>query len=80
MRKAITFSTVGLAVAVAVSSGCTSARAQTCPANPGALGTSRVLALDPREYPTIGAMDHGVSLPLSDKEVVLTFDDGPVPR
>jgi peptidoglycan/xylan/chitin deacetylase (PgdA/CDA1 family) len=25
-------------------------------------------------------MDHGMPLPLSDKEVVLTFDDGPVPR
>ena len=25
-------------------------------------------------------MDHAVALPLSDKEVVLTFDDGPIPR
>jgi peptidoglycan/xylan/chitin deacetylase (PgdA/CDA1 family) len=25
-------------------------------------------------------MDHAVALPLSDKEIVLTFDDGPVPR
>jgi peptidoglycan/xylan/chitin deacetylase (PgdA/CDA1 family) len=25
-------------------------------------------------------MDGAVSLPLADKEVVLTFDDGPVPR
>jgi peptidoglycan/xylan/chitin deacetylase (PgdA/CDA1 family) len=25
-------------------------------------------------------MDHAAALPLSDKEVVITFDDGPVPR
>jgi peptidoglycan/xylan/chitin deacetylase (PgdA/CDA1 family) len=39
-----------------------------------------VLAIDPAEYPRIGAMDHSAALPLSDKEVVLTFDDGPLPR
>ena len=38
---------------------------------PDALGTTRVLAINPREYPTVGAMDGGVALPLSDKEVVL---------
>jgi peptidoglycan-N-acetylglucosamine deacetylase len=78
MRKAITFSAVDLAVAVV--SGWNSARAQDCPGNPDALGTSRVLAIDPREYPRVGAMDRAVALPLSDKEVVLTFDDGPVAR
>jgi peptidoglycan/xylan/chitin deacetylase (PgdA/CDA1 family) len=25
-------------------------------------------------------MDHSVALPLSDNEIVLTFDDGPIPR
>jgi peptidoglycan-N-acetylglucosamine deacetylase len=54
--------------------------AENCLGNPNALGTRRVLALDPREYPRVGAMDHAVALPLSDKEVILTFDDGPVPR
>jgi peptidoglycan/xylan/chitin deacetylase (PgdA/CDA1 family) len=48
--------------------------------NPNALGTTRVLTIDPTEYRRIGAMDHGAALPLSDKEVVLTFDDGPLPR
>ncbi len=57
-----------------------SARAQNCPGSPDALGTSRVLAIDPREYPRVGAMEHAAALPLTDKEVVLTFDDGPVPR
>jgi peptidoglycan-N-acetylglucosamine deacetylase len=54
--------------------------AESCPGNPNALGTTRVLTIDPTEYRRIGAMDHGAALPLSDKEVVLTFDDGPLPR
>src|ERR1700719_3957482 len=80
MMKAISFLASGLFVAAAVASGCNFARAQNCPGNPDALGTTRVLVIDPREYPRVGAMDHAVALPLSDKEVVLTFDDGPVPR
>jgi peptidoglycan/xylan/chitin deacetylase (PgdA/CDA1 family) len=50
-----------------------------CPGHPEALGTSRVLALDPTEHPRIGRMQYPDSLPLNDKEVVLTFDDGPLP-
>lgn len=50
-----------------------------CPGNPTALGTSRVLAIDPVDYPRIGRMQYPKSLPLTDKEVVLTFDDGPLP-
>jgi peptidoglycan/xylan/chitin deacetylase (PgdA/CDA1 family) len=50
-----------------------------CPGHPGALGTSRVLPLDPAQYPRVGHMQYPDSLPLNDKEVVLTFDDGPVP-
>jgi peptidoglycan/xylan/chitin deacetylase (PgdA/CDA1 family) len=52
--------------------------AANCPGHPDALGTSRVLALDPAEYPRIGRMQYPGSLPLNDKEVVLTFDDGPL--
>ena len=69
---------VGLITALLVAFSFNTARAQNC--NPDALGTSRVLAIDPGEYPRVGAMDHAVALPLADKEVVLTFDDGPVPR
>jgi peptidoglycan/xylan/chitin deacetylase (PgdA/CDA1 family) len=50
-----------------------------CPGHPDALGTSRVLALDPARNPRIGRMQYPDSLPLNDKEVVLTFDDGPLP-
>ena len=54
-------------------------RGQTCPGNPNALGTSRVLAIDESEYKRVGRMQYPDSLPLNDKEVVLTFDDGPLP-
>jgi len=50
-----------------------------CPGHPDALGTSRVLALDPAKFPRVGHMQYPDSLPLNDKEVVLTFDDGPWP-
>lgn len=55
------------------------ARAANCPGNPDAIGTSRVLTIDPRELPLIGTMQYTRTLPLEDKEVVLTFDDGPLP-
>jgi len=69
------------AVVVAVGAPCTasSARAQDCPGNPNAIGTSRVLAIDPSAYSRLGRMQYPESLPLADKEVVLTFDDGPLP-
>jgi len=51
-----------------------------CPNHPDALGTSRTLVVDPREHPRVGAMQYSESLPLRDHEVVLTFDDGPLPR
>src|SRR6516162_4451163 len=54
-------------------------QAATCPGHPAALGTSRVLALDPAKYPRVGHMQYPDLLPLNDKEVVLTFDDGPLP-
>jgi peptidoglycan/xylan/chitin deacetylase (PgdA/CDA1 family) len=53
--------------------------APNCPGNPNALGTSRVLAIDPADYKRLGRMQYPESLPLADKEVVITFDDGPLP-
>jgi peptidoglycan-N-acetylglucosamine deacetylase len=50
-----------------------------CPGRPHALGTFRAMTVDPREFPRIGTMQYTGSLPLNDKEVVLTFDDGPMP-
>jgi peptidoglycan/xylan/chitin deacetylase (PgdA/CDA1 family) len=51
-----------------------------CPGHPDAIGTSRTLVVDPRAHPRIGSMQYPETLPLDDHEVVLTFDDGPLPR
>jgi peptidoglycan/xylan/chitin deacetylase (PgdA/CDA1 family) len=59
--------------------GAGAAAAGECPGNPDALGTSRTIVVDPREHARIGAMNYAETLPLADKEVVLTFDDGPLP-
>ncbi len=55
------------------------AAASDCPGNPNAMGTSRVLVVDPTEHVRIGTMQYPETLPLRDHEVVLTFDDGPLP-
>jgi peptidoglycan/xylan/chitin deacetylase (PgdA/CDA1 family) len=54
------------------------AQATACPRE-GTLGTSRVLAVDPAAYPRVGSKSFPQALPLEDREVVLTFDDGPWP-
>ncbi|MBR1128256.1 polysaccharide deacetylase family protein [Bradyrhizobium iriomotense] len=60
--------------------GAPAAHAADCPGHPDALGTSRTLVVDPREHPRIGTMQYRETLPLKDHEVVLTFDDGPLPK
>ncbi len=69
--------TAGIAGALATAMP---AQAQECPGNPDALGTSRVLVLEPGELTRVGLMQYHQTLRLADKEVVLTFDDGPLPR
>jgi peptidoglycan/xylan/chitin deacetylase (PgdA/CDA1 family) len=54
----------------------TSAWAGDCP-RPDTLGTSRILEVDAAKYPRVGLKSFPQTLPLEDKEVVLTFDDGP---
>jgi peptidoglycan/xylan/chitin deacetylase (PgdA/CDA1 family) len=54
------------------------AQATECPRK-DALGTSRVLAVDPATSPRVGLKSFPQTLPLEDREVVLTFDDGPWP-
>jgi peptidoglycan/xylan/chitin deacetylase (PgdA/CDA1 family) len=74
--------TAALAAAVGVAGAITAATpsfAADCPGNPDAIGTSRVIQLDPAEYPRVGSLNYPQSLPLEDHEVVLTFDDGPLP-
>lgn len=71
---------LGLGLLASTGLGFTPAHANTaCPGNPNALGTSRTLVVDPMEHPRIGTMQYRETLPLKDHEVVLTFDDGPLP-
>ena len=55
------------------------ASAAECPGHPDALGTGRVLAIDPATTAPLGRKHFPNTLPLGPKEVVLTFDDGPWP-
>ena len=55
------------------------ALAESCPGNPDAIGTSRTITVDPAALPLIGTMQYKNTLPLDDHEVVITFDDGPIP-
>jgi peptidoglycan/xylan/chitin deacetylase (PgdA/CDA1 family) len=57
----------------------TIAAAATECARKDALGTSRVLVVDPAAFPRVGLKSFPQTLPLEDHEVVLTFDDGPWP-
>ena len=52
--------------------------AADCTGHPAALGTSRVLTVDPMQFHRVGTMQYPETLPLRDHEVVLTFDDGPL--
>jgi peptidoglycan/xylan/chitin deacetylase (PgdA/CDA1 family) len=56
----------------------TAVKAADCP-RPDTLGTSRVMVLDAASTPRVGLKSFPQTLPLADKEVVLTFDDGPNP-
>ena len=58
---------------------CAQASAESCPGNPDAIGTSRTITVDPATLPLIGTMQYKQSVPLEDHEVVITFDDGPIP-
>jgi peptidoglycan/xylan/chitin deacetylase (PgdA/CDA1 family) len=69
---------VGLAFALLVAASAP-AFANACPGNPDAIGTSRSVTVDPKVQPQIGTMQYAGTLPLEDHEVVLTFDDGPLP-
>ncbi len=64
---------VALAAATA-----TTAYAADCPRK-DALGTARTMTVDPQAFPRVGLKSFPQTLPLADKEVVLTFDDGPFP-
>lgn len=66
------------AALLALAASVSIANAAECPRK-DALGTSRVMTVDPQAFPRVGLKSFPQSLPLADKEVVLTFDDGPFP-
>jgi peptidoglycan-N-acetylglucosamine deacetylase len=68
-------STLALIAAVLFGSA-TVAFANEC-SNPKALGTSRTVAVNPQAFPKVGKAQYQETLPLRNREVVLTFDDGP---
>ena len=63
---------------LAALAGVASTEAAECPRK-DALGTSRILSVDARTTPRVGLKSFPQTLPLADREVVLTFDDGPHP-
>jgi peptidoglycan/xylan/chitin deacetylase (PgdA/CDA1 family) len=67
-----------IAVAAALIACTAAAQAEECPRK-DTLGTSRVMSVDPAAYPRVGMQSFAQTLPLEDREVVLTFDDGPNP-
>src|SRR5258708_37848590 len=70
-------STLAATVLLASLLGAGTAGAAECPAD--GLGGSRTLVVDGNEHPRVGSWQYPESLPLNDHEVVLTFDDGPLP-
>src|SRR5262245_48995855 len=66
-------------VAGGMVAGATAALAgPNCTNNPDVLGTSRTITVRPSDFPRIGTEQYPESLRLKNREVVLTFDDGPV--
>lgn len=76
MRLAL-FVASALVCAGSVLVGAGPAAAAECPGHPDAIGTSRTIIVDPAEHKRIGWMQYPDTLPLEDREVVLSFDDGP---
>lgn len=66
-------------VSVLASAWPSAAAAAPCPGRPDALGTARTLVVSAATTPRVGRKQFPETLPLADKELVLTFDDGPWP-
>jgi peptidoglycan-N-acetylglucosamine deacetylase len=79
MHKVSVVAPIAGMLAVGLASLTTTVRAAECPGHPDAIGTSRTIYVDPAEHPRVGTMQYPETLPLNDHEVVLTFDDGPLP-
>lgn len=60
--------------------GAWAARADDCADNPETTGLSRTIAIESGNGPLLGKLQYDRTAPLKNKEVVLTFDDGPHPQ
>lgn len=78
MRTVSVLCAVVLTCGLAAAAGAPAVAATAC-SNPDAIGTSRTIVVDPTEHPFVGTMQYHETLPLRDHEIVLTFDDGPLP-
>ena len=68
---------IAAAGALTVLTSTTGFAATSCPDNPNALGVSRVVQIDTTGGPAFGFAHYKIHDFLQDKEVILTFDDGP---
>jgi len=75
-RRLVAHWFIAAAIATSAIAGSAASAAANCQ-NPDALGTARVLEVDAASTPQVGTKSFAQTLPLADKEVVLTFDDGP---
>jgi len=76
MRNNITGLCLLLMLAALIPGG---AAAQQCPGNPNAIGTKRVISVDPLKLSRVGTAQYPETLPLNEREVVLSFNGGPLP-
>ncbi len=70
-------SSLGVLAALAVLT--TSLPALAACDDPDAIGVARTLAIDTSQALAVGTITYRADLPLAENEVVLTFDDGPLP-
>src|SRR4051794_19773965 len=54
--------------------------AETCSGSPDVLGTSRIMSIGAPNGLEVGLKTYPQTLKLEDHEVILTFDDGPLPE
>ncbi len=78
-RKSAGPAAVALACALCGFAVALPAFAHECPGNPVALGTSRIISINPSTLRQVGLLQYPQTLPLRDHEIVLSFDDGPSP-
>jgi peptidoglycan-N-acetylglucosamine deacetylase len=75
-----TLSAAFLTVGLIASGQANVAQAEDCADNPETTGLSRTIAIESGNGPQFGKFQYERTAPLRDKEVVLTFDDGPHPQ